>query len=90
MATETVRGGAPSHTDTLIRTAAYGRVQIGLFNPLRIQRTAGGTAGRLVVLQGKVVKKKKKNIYIYFFSCHISTESWDSCDFNYVNHFKIL
>ncbi len=31
MATETVRGGAPPHTDTLIRTAACGRVQIGPF-----------------------------------------------------------
>ncbi len=70
MATETVRGGAPPHTDTLIRTAAYGRVQIGLFNPLRIQRTAGGTAGRLVVLQGKVVKKKKY-LYIFFFMSYI-------------------
>ncbi len=28
---QTVRGGAPPHTDTLIRTAACGRVQIGQF-----------------------------------------------------------
>ncbi len=56
-------------------------------NPLRIQRTAGGTVGRLVVWQGKVVpkKKKKKNLFMSYI-----TESWDSCDFNYVNHFKIL
>ncbi len=35
MATETVRGGAPPHTDTLIRTAAYGRVQIRQFKTRR-------------------------------------------------------
>ncbi len=56
-------------------------------NPLRFQRTAGGTpSGERVKLsdtQKKVIKKKKS------WSCHISTESWDSCDFNYVNHFKI-
>ncbi len=29
-------------------------ISTGTFNPLRIQHTAGGTAGRLVVWQGKV------------------------------------
>ncbi len=32
------------------------------FNPLRIQHTAGGTAGRLVVWQGDRVKKKQFHV----------------------------
>ncbi len=45
----------------------------------------GLTLGRLVVTVKLSEKKEKKS-----WTCHISTESWDSCDFNYVNHFKIL
>ncbi len=42
---------------------------------IRIQRTAGGTPS------GDGVKSSETKTS---WTCHISTESWDSCDFNYV------
>ncbi len=52
-------------------------------NPLKIQRTAGGTPS------GDRVKSSDTKTQKTSWTCHISTESWDSCDFDYVNHFKI-
>ncbi len=49
------------------------------FNPLKIQRT-GGTPNSDGVKSSYTKTQKTKS-----WTCHISMESWDSCDFNYVN-----